>query len=341
MTKLLSFTLCSNWDAELVRLKVLSADGPEALAALDADYPAWQPVIAPVGEQAGRGRRIACATTWRRSSAARSAGGRIEQLGRGRLAHRHGPADPGQRPPPRREPAGALVSRRRPHAAGGATAGATFVGGPSVLVGHNGTACWGMTAGLVDNTDLFLEEIGPDGASVRQGDGFVPCEVREEVIAVKGGAAVTERVLVTPRGPIVSPALGDAPAGAVAAGNVAGPAAHRGAVSHQRMSRASRSSAPPSTTGRSSSQNMAYADTSGTIGWQLIGRAPIRKKGHGAMPLSGLGHGSGLAGGRECRSRRCPTSRTRSAATWRRRTIATIRRGTGRSWAWTSPTAIG
>jgi penicillin amidase len=41
ITKLLSFSLCANWDSELVRLKVLSTDGPEALRVLDGSYPAW------------------------------------------------------------------------------------------------------------------------------------------------------------------------------------------------------------------------------------------------------------------------------------------------------------
>ena len=34
------------------------------------------------------------------------------------------------------------------------------------------------------------------------------------------------------------------------------------------------------------SQNLAYADVTGTIGWQLVGRAPVRKKGHGLLPLA-------------------------------------------------------
>src|SRR5262249_6804669 len=77
-----------------------------------------------------------------------------------------------------------------------AAAGATFVGGPTIMSGHNGIAAWGMTAGLVDNTDLFREQIGPDGRSVRQGDSFVPCEVRDEVIHVKGKPDVVEHVLI-------------------------------------------------------------------------------------------------------------------------------------------------
>src|SRR5262249_47876711 len=53
ITKVLSFTLCANWDSELVRLKVLSTDGPDALRALDTVYADWPPVIDPPGEKAG------------------------------------------------------------------------------------------------------------------------------------------------------------------------------------------------------------------------------------------------------------------------------------------------
>ena len=58
-------------------------------------------------------------------------------------------------------------------------AGAAFAGAPGIIVGHNGRVAWGVTAGLIDNTDLFLEEIGEDGASVRRGEEFLPCKVGE------------------------------------------------------------------------------------------------------------------------------------------------------------------
>src|SRR5262249_47642421 len=87
-----------------------------------------------------------------------------------------------------------------------AMSGASLVTQPVVSFGHNEHVAWALTAGHVDNTDLFVEEI--DGTSVREGDRFVPCEVRDEIIRVKGKPDVHERVLVTKRGPIVSPALG-------------------------------------------------------------------------------------------------------------------------------------
>lgn len=52
-----------------------------------------------------------------------------------------------------------------------------------------------MTAGLADHVDLYLEQTGEAGRSAREGDQFVPYEVRQETIHV------------TPRGPILSPAL--------------------------------------------------------------------------------------------------------------------------------------
>src|SRR5579875_1935584 len=205
IVKLLSFTLAANWDMELARLKVLLEDGVEALVALDPAYPPWHPVTAPPGEQAGPvldrlSEELKIFSTFFRTgggsnnwvvSASRTA------TGRPILAN-----DPHL--DARLPPHWYLVHVQMPQ---GALAGATFLGGPAVQAGHNGFAAWGVTAGLIDNTDLFREQIGADGRSVRQGDRFVPCEVREEVIAVRGGANVVEKVLITPRGPIVSPAL--------------------------------------------------------------------------------------------------------------------------------------
>ena len=53
LVKLMSFTLPSNWDVELARLKVILEDGPEALAALDPHYDPGHPVTAPPGQKAG------------------------------------------------------------------------------------------------------------------------------------------------------------------------------------------------------------------------------------------------------------------------------------------------
>src|SRR5262249_28665975 len=80
----------------------------------------------------------------------------------GRPIVAHDPHLDARLPPP-----GYLPQARTPQ---WSAAGATFLGGPAVQAGHNDHAAWGVTAGLIDQTDFFREQIGPDGRSVREGD---------------------------------------------------------------------------------------------------------------------------------------------------------------------------
>jgi penicillin amidase len=143
-----------------------------------------------------------------------------------------------------------------------------------------------MTAGFVDNTDLFIEEIGPDGQSVREGDQFVPCDVRLEAIQVKGEATVEEEVLVTPRGPVISPALeGEVGMISLCATWLA-PVPVKGLLQIHRA-RTFAEFRRAFEQWPFLSLNMVYADTSDTIGWQLVGDTPQRRKGWGIIPLPG------------------------------------------------------
>jgi len=285
VVELISFTLSANWGVELARLRIWREDGEEALRALDPTFPAWHRVTLPNLTTAGVPPldRLGEELTLLRQLVGSGGGsnnwalaGNRTATGRPILA-----SDPHldtKLPSP-----WYLAHLRWP---GGAVVGCSFVGGPAVLAGHNGHAAWGLTAGLVDNTDLFLEQLGPDGRTYRQGGEYRPCVVREERIAVKGKPAVVETVLETPRGPILTGVL-DGVTDAVSLRAVwldPRPVAgllwvHR-ARSFDEFRELLRDW--PAT-----SQNMAYADATGTIGWQLAGGAPRRKVGHGAMPLPG------------------------------------------------------
>lgn len=281
---IMAFSLASNWDSELARLKVLTEDGPEALANLDPAYPEWLPVTAPPGAPARRAvDRLADdlavflatvgpgggSNNWAIAST-RTATGRPILANDPHLA-------------PVLPPYWYLAHVRTP---AWVVAGASFVGAPGFPVGHNGTAAWGVTAGLIDNTDLFVEELSADGRSVRRGDAFVPCEVHRETIQVKGEEPVEEEVLMTPRGPIIGPAL-EGEVGAISmCATWLTPRPIRGllgihtARTFEEFRRAFEQwpSLP---------LNMVYADVEGTIGWQLVGEAPRRRKGWGTLPLSG------------------------------------------------------
>jgi penicillin amidase len=284
MLSLLSFLLTSNWEMELVRLRVLDADGAEALRALAPAYPEWLPVSAPFAARAAAAAdRLAddIASLLKFLVAAGASNNWALAPSRTRTGRPLLANDPHLTPV--LPSPWYLVHIVTPE---WAAAGATFVGAPGITVGHNGHAAWGVTAGLVDNTDLFVEEVGPDGRSLRGPHGYAPCEVRREVIRVRGAQDVVEEVLVGPRGPIISPAITGERFALSLRAVWLDPLPVGGSVFTQRA----RSFADLRTVYSSwpaMSLNLVYADASGKIGWQLAGDAPRRRKGWGTLPLAG------------------------------------------------------
>lgn len=284
VVKLMSFTSATNWDSELARLKILNEDGPEALAALDPAYPEWLPVTSPPGAPAGKAMdRLSDDLAIFTATAGKAGGSNNWALAPSRTATGQAILANDAHLPPVLPSYWYLAQLRTSE---WAVAGASFVGTPSFPAGHNGIAAWGVTFGFADNTDLFIEEIGPDGRTVREGERFIPCETRLEKIHVKGGETVEEEVLVGPRGPIVGPAL-EGEVGAISLRAIwLDPRPLRGllqthrATSFEEFRRCfEKWPALP--------LNMVYADTSGTVGWQLTGEVPRRRKGWGTIPLPG------------------------------------------------------
>lgn len=285
---LLCFALASNWDMELLRLRILLDDGPEALRALDPQYPEHFPVSVPVGD---------AAATIDRLEADLALFEHARHLGGGSNAWAVAPDRTSTGRPilandPHLNPVAPtswyLASIRTPE---WHTCGATFVGLPAMGVGHNGFAAWGLTAAHADNTDLFVEQVGADGRTIRQGDKYVPCKRIEERIAVKGVGEVIEDVLVTPRGPIVTPALdASGPALSMSATWLAA-RPHRGFYSLHRSDsfESFRGCFRQAVT---SGGNMVYADVTGDVGQVLGLELPIRGAGSGNLPLPGWVEGN-------------------------------------------------
>ncbi len=282
--KLVSFLLMGNWDVELSRYKILTTDGPQALRDLDpTPYPEDQPVALD-GAAAGLAiDRLSQDLDAFRAFVGAGGGsnawvvsGAHTASGRPILAN-----DPHLEAtiPPHWY----LSQMRTPH---WAVAGASMIGTPGVGVGHNGYAAWGVTAGLADTVDLFVEEVTQDGRSVRRGDGFEPCELRRELIKVRGRSAVTEDVLVTPRGPIIGPALrGDV--GAISMRAVWLDVRPARGFTRLHKVRSFEALRAEFTEWPLLSQNVVYADEAGHIGWQLVGEVPLRRKGWGTLPFAG------------------------------------------------------
>jgi penicillin G amidase len=281
--KLQSLALGNNWDSELTRFKILSEDGPEALAALDPAYPEWQGVCSPPGVKAGAGvDRLAEELAGFRAAVG-SGGSNNWTVNAARTKDGHPLLANDPHLAPTLPPHWYLARLSTPE---WTVAGASFVGAPVIPAGHNGFAGWGVTVGCVDNTDLFLEEVGPDGRSVREGSRWVPCAVLAERIAVKGAEPVVEEVLLTARGPIIGPALAGDP-GAISIRAVWLDAAPLRGLLDVHRSRSFEQFRRCWEKWPALSLNMIYADAGDTIGWQLTGASPVRRKGYGALPQAG------------------------------------------------------
>lgn len=283
MVKLLSFMFATNADAELARLKVLIADGPEALAALDpGSGESWQGMlradaVAPAVDRLSEDLEAFSAHVGA-GGASNSWALAASRTATGRPILANDPHLPALLPS-----VWYLVHLKTPE---WGVAGATLVGGPAVEAGHNGFAAWGITAALFDNTDLFQEELGPHGTTIRSGDTFERCEVRHETIKVRYKRAITEKVVITPRGPVVSPAL-DESVGALSLNSfwlrevpVEGFLRVHRTTGFEQFRRWFADWPGPDL-------NVMYADTAGDIGWQMIGNVPVRRRGWGSVPQPG------------------------------------------------------
>lgn len=292
MLKLVGFMLSTNWSAKLARLRILLDDGPDALRDLEPVYDASHPLISPPGVAAGPALARLDEELTAFESVVGTGLSNNWVIGADRTAtglpivandpHLN-PTIPSQ---------WYLAHVRTPE---WEAAGATFAGAPGIIAGHNGFGAWGVTNGMADLCDLWIEQLGPEPGTVLRDGSWVRCECRDEVIEVRGGDPVAESILVTDRGPVIGPAL-DGEVGAVAfnaawlsSGTVRGFLdAHK-----CRDFDAFRSSFRD---WPSASLNVVYGDASGRIGWQFTGEIPVRSGRGALLPMPAWESGTAWAG---------------------------------------------
>lgn len=172
-------------------------------------------------------------------------------------------------------------------------AGATIVGLPGIVIGHNDHAAWGMTASMLVQCDLYVEEFETDPdkrLSYRVGDAWAEVDRYVDVIPVKGRRdAEAHETLVTRHGPVIT-GLGDAKGenralalrwvGQEPGDEIRGLLAFMTANDVHEMRAACDGIGNPSL-------NLVFADDAGHIGYQYIGRVPIRPEGCGVRPVPG------------------------------------------------------
>ncbi|MBM2827167.1 MAG: penicillin acylase family protein, partial [Dehalococcoidia bacterium] len=283
-TKLMSWGISVNWDAELVRLHFTEALGEEVPTSLDPGYSDDQPVIVRHEKDHGLNTRDEITETpglpgFSGGSNSWAVDGDKTVSGSPLLAN-----DPHlipQIPSPWYEI----------HLCAGDidVIGASIPGMPGVIIGHNRNIAWGITAAMVDVQDLYQEDIHPSEPDRYRHDGrWLEVRAHSEVIRVKGWTEPwVEHVKVTHHGPIITPILRNESRTFALKSTILEPQhLYKGGLLLLRASNwdefrtALRHRTSPSL-------NFTYSDTSGNIGYQLAGSAPIRGRGNGQRPSPG------------------------------------------------------
>ena len=301
---LLAWTLSSGWAAEIVRARLVESIGGDLAAKLEPGYPDQNPVTLSRGIEynklepdlmiessggpylnrglEGSGRGSNC---WVIAGARSSTGYPIL------CNDMHLPVTT-----PSLWYFNRLITRsdlnRKPELQ---VTGVSQPGLPYVLIGHNQNIAWGATLTLADTEDLFVEKLRPSSSKSQNGNSYqykfndiwLPAEVAEELIFVKGSESIREEIISTHHGPVVSSVIptngqvmtmksmalkNDLSFGGFAQINMA--KNWGDFVEAVRMIEAP-------------SLNLLYADTSGNIGYYMSGKLPIRARGQGLVPSPG------------------------------------------------------
>jgi penicillin amidase len=160
---------------------------------------------------------------------------------------------------------------------------------PGIMQGHTDRFAFGRTNFHIDQGDLFILELDPsDPERYRHDGGWKRFDKVEEAIAVKGGAPAKVTLRYSVQGPVISwnPEKRRAAALATIAMQPGGDGAFAMiAINLAKDWKGLREAFElhPSPT------NFHYADVDGNTGWQVIGFAPVRKKGDGLLPVPGDG----------------------------------------------------
>jgi penicillin amidase len=275
---LVSLGLAGNWDMEVGRLRVLERDGEEALRAVDPAYPSWLAVSAPPGRPAGSAVDRLSEDVGALASVVGGGGSNNWAVSGARTATGRPLVANDPHLSPTLPPFWYLVHLATPE---WEAAGASVIGAPGLPVGHNDAVAWGVTNSGADVVDLYVEE-GVAGSGNGGIEGVTGVSVVEEVVEVRGGESVVERVVVTPRGPVVLPAENGSPALSMRAryleevslaGILDAPRSRTWAELHERFG--DWPGAP---------LNLVGADVGGGFGWKVVGAVPRRQAGAGLLP---------------------------------------------------------
>ena len=292
--KMMGWTLSVNWEAELLRARLIARLGPEKAAELEPPHLSRWPLVIPpdvdfsqldlsVLDRAYKVRPFAGPSPYDGLGSNNWViSGELSETGKPLLAN---DMHLGLTVP-------SIWYENHLTAPEFSVTGVTFPGVPGVVAGHNGKVAWSFTNGFPDVQDLYLERLR------RQPDGTVEAEYNgewektrqlHEEISIKGEKPDTLEVVVTRHGPVINelaPVLcGDQSLAlrwtALEPDNLIR------CVFDFAKSKNCRDFHQALRNWTTPSQNIVYADVEDNIGYTLAGRIPLRAKGKGRVPVPG------------------------------------------------------
>lgn len=161
---------------------------------------------------------------------------------------------------------------------------------PGISIGHNEYGAWGLTVFSTDGEDLYVYETNPANRNQYRYQGrWEDMRVVADTIPVKGQSAEIVDLKYTRHGPVVfEDAQADRAYAVRAAWMEVGGAPYLASL---RMDQARTWEEFREACAYSNipGENMIWADRTGTIGWQAVGIAPIRRGWSGLVPVPGDG----------------------------------------------------
>jgi len=282
--RLVMFGFAGNWNTELTRERLADALGVEVAQSFDPVHPSSSTVTGE--EYAGAADRLLAA--YRAvidAGLPSSAGSNAWAV----TSSRTGTGAPLLGSDPHVE-AGLPGLFHVVHLSGGDldVIGAGIPGIPGVAMGHNRSIAWGITAGMADVADCFIEEFDPERPRhYRTPDGWSEVEEVIERIDVLDSDPVDEVVLITRHGPVISPIVrGEERAIALRSTVVEGRDIATPFASLWRASTLDEAQRAvetwPGTT-----FNFVIASVEDRVGYRFCGQVPMRAEGEGLLPQRG------------------------------------------------------
>jgi penicillin amidase len=161
---------------------------------------------------------------------------------------------------------------------------------PGISIGHNEYGAWGLTVFSTDGEDLYVYDLNPENLNEYhyQGQWEAMTKITES-IPVKGRDAEVVNLNYTRHGPVTYIDSVNLKAYAVKCAWMEPGGSPYLASLRMDQARTWEEFREACNYSHIPGENMVWADTKGTIGWQAVGIAPIRRNFSGLVPVPGDG----------------------------------------------------